>query len=103
MSSCKQSGLCPPLVIYIALSSIGILSMMSPKNSVKDSPDRIWQAIAYTVIMSLLLYYLCSQCHNTIAWGLLLLPFILLAVMFILFKGDFDRILKDIGKKCNCN
>ena len=102
MESCKASGICPPVVIYVALSVLGLLSMMSPKNKGDASP-KIWQSVIYVIVMTLLLYYLCKTCHDKLAWGLLLLPFILLALMFLLFKGEFDRILKDIGKKCTCN
>lgn len=100
--SCPESGICPPVVIYVALSAIGILSMLSPKDGVPVTSKMLWQSVAYTVIMTLLLYYLCRTCHNKLAWALLLLPFILVAVMFILFKQDFDRILKDFNKNCDC-
>ena len=92
MMRCK--GWCPPAVIYLTLAIISTLLSLFTSHYHDDMYYDGEHKVLYTMVHLLfvgmwtwLLYWLCSNCHNTAAWIVLLMPiilvfFVMLAVMF---------------------
>ena len=90
--NCK--GWCPPTVIYLTLSLVSIAISLVTSHYHDDKYYRGENKVVYTIshllglaIWTSFLYWLCSNCYNTTAWFVLLLPifivfFFVLAIMF---------------------
>jgi cell division protein FtsW (lipid II flippase) len=89
---CK--GWCPPAVIYLTLAIIStVLSLFTSHRHDDmnyDGENKVLYTIIHLIFVGMwtaILYWLCSNCHNTAAWIVLLLPiivvfFVILTVMF---------------------
>lgn len=66
-----ENKFCAPLYIYI-----GIVFLYTSLQIYKNKSFKIKNFI-YPLIITFILYYLCITKHNEIAWGVLLIPFII--------------------------
>lgn len=80
------SGWCLPTIIYLFLVVIGtILSLFSPiQNEVKIS--LAVKQLILGLVWTAFLYVLCYTCHEGWSWFILLLPFILGIIAFVLLS-----------------
>lgn len=86
----KCSGWCWPTLIYVALSLLGlvvILSGQSPQIRFESNEDRnkyYMTQIFSQLIWVVILYALCSKCKSNIAWFVLFLPVIMMFFVGVL-------------------
>lgn len=101
-NSMKCPGWCPPAVIYAVLSvSTTIISLFvtSHYDDMKNHGlNKVLYAILHLVgvaIWTWVLYWLCSNCHETIAWIVLLFPLLLFFALLIvaLASGVFKKVV----------
>lgn len=86
----KCKGWCPPTVIYLTLSLFTTFVSLVTSHYYDDANNEGQNKVLYTIshllgiaIWTVVLYWLCSKCHYTTAWVVLLLPFILVAFVAI--------------------
>jgi len=85
---------CPQLVIYIIFGILGFVSsFLVADKFIKDNGNNhllmnnsIGHLIGFIVI-SALLYWLCHTNHHTVAWIVLLFPFIVVLVLMFFIMG----------------
>lgn len=77
-------GWCPPAVIYLTLALVSTAISLVTSHYHDDRYYQGQNKVLYTIshlvgiaIWTSLLYWLCSNCHITAAWMILLLPLIL--------------------------
>ncbi len=87
-NSTKCSGWCPPTIIYVVLavtSTIISLFVTNHYDNLKNQgANKVLYAIIHLVGISFwtwVLYWLCSNCHGTAAWFVLLFPIIMFFVL----------------------
>ena len=87
------NGWCWPAIIYVVLAAISLSLNLLENLSSLDKNDahkiKLFHVLFHLVWVGLwtaLFYWLCSNCHNTAAWIVLLLPVIL--GIIILFLGS---------------
>lgn len=94
MKNC--TGWCLPLYIYLTfaiLSMLGLLTMHSQHHHVyRNDTTPIMGAIVYKLFWAVVIYLLCSNCHVTAAWVILLIPVIFLLLLLYLI---FDLMLRN--------
>ena len=71
--------LCTPALVYLVLSILGVIVLI-----VQKSLDGILVNIMCSLAWLWLLQILCNRGYVTLAWGLVLLPFIILGIMLLL-------------------
>jgi uncharacterized membrane protein YbhN (UPF0104 family) len=76
------NGWCFPVIIYMFLSVLSIISAFYKKRTVQIV--QIVQMIIFNLLWGSLLYYLCAKCHNGWAWFILLLPVILIIIIYVI-------------------
>lgn len=81
----KCNGICLPFIIYIILVIWALMAIYKAKKY--DFSLQIIVLLLYMLITTILLYYLCSTCHNRL--GLLLLPIIIMYMIGLSFTGDW--------------
>ena len=85
---CK--GWCPPAVIYLTLAIIStVLSLFTSHHHDDmhyDGEHKVLYTMVHLIFVGMwtwLLYWLCSNCHVTAAWVVLLMPIIFVFVVFL--------------------
>jgi hypothetical protein len=73
---------CTPAQLYLILGAIGIISAAFKKFSI----ETLLTKALFLVIWAWVLNWLCSKGFKAISWILVLLPFILVAFMFLFIK-----------------
>jgi len=73
---------CTPAQLYLILGVIGIVSALFNKFSI----ETLLTKALFLVIWAWVLNWLCSKGFKAISWILVLLPFILVAFMFLFIK-----------------
>jgi uncharacterized protein with PQ loop repeat len=100
----KCEGWCPPTIIYLVLSIVTTFISLLTVHKYDDMKYNGVNKVLYTIIhlfgvglWTWLLYWLCSNCYNTAAWVILLLPVIIFVVLLILLVtvGFFATISRD--------
>ena len=81
---------CTPFIIFVVLSVLGLVSAIAaPEKEVDGKKQSKLMTISLNIRSSLvlgaLIYWLCYNCHTTIAWVVLLLPLIITVVFMGLF------------------
>ena len=102
MNQNKCNPHCAPFIIYIILGIVSLIStIMRPMD---DDDNKVQTKITAVVVQAisiflfgLLLYWLCYNCHTTIAWVILLLPVILFIFLLLVAIG----LVTDIMSKKN--
>ena len=79
MTTCNPY--CPPLIIFLILSFIGYVSMF---NKAENKTTYSMNAALSALLWGYILYVLCKNCHNTLAWLLVFAPFILMGALVVL-------------------
>lgn len=88
------SGWCWPTLIYIALSVLGLIVVLtgqSPQQlSFRTNEERnkyLMSQIFTQLIWIVILYALCSKCKSNIAWFILFLPVLIVFFVGVLVLG----------------
>jgi len=93
MVDAKCAGNCWPLIIYITLVVIQLITIIFGEGSVvkvngkEEKLNKTQTALATLVwgaLWAYLIYYLCKHCHNNWAWAVLFLPVILAIGIIVL-------------------
>ena len=83
----KCDGWCAPTLIYLVLAVMSLLATMSMhfRDPEIVTSEAVIMSVLYKIFWAGVLYLLCSTCHDSIAWLVLLVPLIfgLLAVFLI--------------------
>jgi uncharacterized membrane protein len=96
--SCQ--GWCAPAMIYLVLAVIGLVVSLFTSNKFdatfnqgENKAEIVLVHLVTGVLWTALLYWLCSNCHYTAAWVLLLLPliFVIMLVIFLLVFMSRDH------------
>jgi cell division protein FtsW (lipid II flippase) len=102
MKKTKCSGWCWPTIIYIALSLLGLMLVITNQQhylrEMKITSDEekykyLFKNVIQQLFWTFVLFMLCSRCKHNIAWFILFAPFIILLFVVILVIGII------IGKK----
>ena len=98
----NNSGFCTPLIIYVVLSiltataSFTSTKKTSTENTNTESTSTFTgSGILYNLVFSLILYLLCKNGYNTVAWILLLLPLIGALVALLAFVSVLKAVKTD--------
>jgi len=75
---------CVPLVIYLILFSISLVSYIL-SGAILDNTANVLLHLVSATAVSGLLYWLCSIKYNKTAWLILLLPVIILVLILLSF------------------
>ena len=86
--------LCPPLIIYILFCLIQILIDL-----LEGLVNTAFMKTVISIMVSGLLYFLCSRDQIIIAWIIVLIPFLFMSftTSILLYKLNLKR---DLGKSC---
>jgi hypothetical protein len=86
----KCSGWCPPTVIYIVLAVTSTIISLFVTNHYDNLQNQGANKVLYAIIhlvgfsfWTWVLYWLCSNCHQTAAWVVLLFPILLFFALII--------------------
>lgn len=91
-TSCA-SDVCYPAVIYAVLATIGILlNFLRQQFSISNLIYSTGTQVLFVALWTYLLYFLCKKCMNTVAWIVLLAPFILGLIFVFLIPLAVDLI-----------
>ena len=82
MGNFEFSKYCTPAQLYLFLGAIGIIGAIMKKFSV----ETLLTKALFLVIWAWVLDWLCSKGFKAISWILVLMPFILIAFMFLFVK-----------------
>ena len=91
MGNFEFSKYCTPAQLYLVLGAIGIISAFMKNFSI----ETLLTNALFLVIWAWVLDWLCSKGFKSISWILVLMPFILMAFMFL--------FVKDIARKEGLN
>ena len=96
--------LCTPAYLYLAISSIALILLMFQNAGNTDKYCVAWYECAvfntpllflakviYVVIWTIILDALCKIGYKNLSWFLLLLPFIIFALMVLLFMVSSSK------------
>lgn len=84
---------CLPFIIYVILSVIGFILMLSNlfSSTNKMTTGQKWMylilSLVWLIFFGWLIWYLCRRGHNGWAWFVLFLPLILLALFYLFIAG----------------
>lgn len=87
------SGYCPPFIIYVILSLVGLMLefIHQPSYHPYNIPTLLMH-IVFIALWSGLLYWLCKQCYVKTAYVILLLPILIIfGLVFVFASGLFIR------------
>lgn len=91
-NSKKCNGWCPPTVIYLVLAVTTTFVSLMTSHKYDDAKTNGSNKILYTVghligiaFWTGVLYWLCSNCYNTAAWVILLIPVIIVFIVIFVF------------------
>lgn len=91
-----KKGLCLPLMIYAALSSIALINTLFSNQ--KGSMRMFLVTLVSVIFWSFIMYELCKNSREGWAWVLLLLPFVLVIlgviIILIINKGVLPPLTK---------
>lgn len=82
MQRAAPTGWCAPTVIYVVLSVLSVMLLLSYYKTVLDT--RVLIPCALYVLMALVLYWLCANGYRSWAWFVLLLPMVVSLLMYVL-------------------
>ena len=105
--SCE--GWCAPTIIYFSLAVVSMILNLFATNSLDNNMTGGQNQLAITIgsligilAWTSILYWLCSRCHNKVAWVVLLFPFIMSVVLaFLYFSGmmkNSDVVTKQVAE-----
>ena len=77
-------GLCVPLVIYLVLTALSLVSYIL-SGRVLEGPSNLISHLVVVAISAGLLYWLCSIGYIKTAWVVLLLPAIMIGFVLLTF------------------
>ena len=92
MGNFDFSKYCTPAQLYLFLGAIGIISAFMKNFSI----ETLLTNALFLVIWAWVLDWLCSKGFKAISWILVLMPFILVAFMFLFVK---DVVIREGLKK----
>ena len=72
---------CIPLIIYICASVISLVIILTSKS--ENKYIRFITQLIINILVGGLIYWLCYNCHLTVAWIVLLVPIVIALVMMI--------------------
>lgn len=93
------SGWCLPFIIYFVLAIIGFIlllsNLFSASNTSTSGQKWLWLILSliWLIFFGWLIYYLCSRGKNVLAWVVLFLPLILLALVYLFFIGALAALM----------
>ena len=91
-TSCS-SATCYPAVIYAVIATIGILlNFLRQQFSISNLIYSTGTQVLFVALWTYLLYWLCKKCMGTVAWIVLLAPFILGLIFVFLIPLAVDLI-----------
>lgn len=101
------SGWCAPAVIYAVIVVISILAVIFDKYSLDKGQQVAMQALVGALFTGLM-YYLCSHCHEGLAWLtftiLVIVPFVLgvlaLVLIYYYWRNLLQKIKDSTSEKC---
>ena len=76
------------------IASLITTNNMYNESDVKGKDVNMFNHLVMTVLIAGLFYFLCAYDYGTLAWILLLFPFIILVLMFLFIYGVFSSISK---------
>jgi len=85
------SSLCAPALVYLVLAVISFLFVLT-----KMSAMSLIIKAFFVLLWTWFLNYLCSKGHIGIAWFLVVIPYILMALIFLF---AIDVIANSVGKQ----
>jgi ABC-type uncharacterized transport system permease subunit len=83
-----MASICTPAIVYLVLSIIAIIAMVS----VKFQPISILIKIFFIALWTWFLNFLCSSGYEWISWFLVILPFIIFLIMIALSYEVFLKL-----------
>ena len=96
------NGWCTPVQIYIALAiisvSLSLIGAIFYDNEINEGQHMRILSIGHIltiIIWSSVLYMLCKYCYVKTAWAVLLFPYILGLVVFIVVLSTLSKIEKN--------
>ena len=87
-----SKGWCAPAVIYMVLATISLvisfftMSDYDKKTNNSNKTEIILVHLIVGILWTGLLYWLCSNSYNTLAWIILLLPLILIVILVVVLS-----------------
>ena len=98
MNQNKCNPHCAPFIIYIILGIVSLIStiikpMDDDDNKVQKKVTAVGIQAVSIFLFSLLLYWLCYNCHLTVAWIVLLLPIIVFIFLLLVGVGLLTDML----------
>lgn len=98
--SCKQTGWCAPMIIYLAISVIGMIGIFKQG----EKPLRnIMISLLWVLFWTFVMYELCRNCQTGWAWLILLFPVIVWAVIAMIIVAGLAETVgacRIPGKGC---
>ena len=95
----KCNGWCPPTVIYLVLAvATTFVSLMTSHKYDEvqtNGSNKVLYTLSHLVVVAFwtwVLYWLCSNCHYTAAWVVLLFPVIIFVSVLIYLFVYFSSI-----------
>lgn len=83
-SNLAPSGMCTPLIIYLAIVAVQMVAIgMSAKVAEKDKMKVMGITILVAAFWGVIMYQLCLNGHQGWSWFILLLPLIVAAIMWV--------------------
>ena len=92
---------CLPVIIYIVVAIMSLISIVrlhfqDPK---LVSTEAVVMSVLYKTFWLFILYILCQNCHEGIAWFILLIPIIFILLLLFLLFGAFGGYLANANNK----
>jgi cell division protein FtsW (lipid II flippase) len=93
MKNTKCSGWCWPTIIYIALSLLGLMLVITNQQhylremkmtSDEEKYNYLFKNVIQQLFWTFVLFMLCSRCKHNIAWFILFLPFVFMLVIIMI-------------------
>lgn len=93
----KCDGWCTPLYIYLVLAAMSLIATVrfhfqDPK---LVSAEAVVMSVLYKVFWCGVIYLLCSNCQESWAWVILLLPLIFIVLALFLIFGAIGAAISD--------
>ena len=89
------SGWCIPVYIQIAIAVFQLVLIAVSRMSSKLTNATM--SLLWNIVITVILYYLCENCHDGWAWFVLLLPIILNVVATLLLGYFTIALIKDLN------
>ena len=82
--------LCTPLVIYVILSMMTVISALFTSQELKRRLLNTTMTVLWSMLWGYIMYELCASGHTGVAWAMLLFPLVALVLVASLIVLVYD-------------